>query len=378
MIVPFNRPQPVGREFDYIKAAVEGGEIGGNGEFTAKCEALLEKQLGIKKALLTTSCTAALEMAALLLDTQPGDEVIVPSFTFPSTANAFVLRGAKPVFADIRPGTLNIDENKIERNITGRTKAIVAMHYAGVGCEMDAIVDLARDRSIAVIEDNAHGLLGKYKGKYLGTFGCMAAQSFHETKNFTCGEGGGLLINEERFIARAEIVREKGTNRARFFRGEIDKYTWVDLGSSYAPSDILAAFLLAQLEARKKIQEERKHVWNFYAEHLHEWAERCRVQLPAVPNHAEHPYHLFFVVMKTGDERNRLIEHLRQAGVQSVFHYVPLHLSQMGRSFGSKAGDCPVSESVSERLLRLPFYSGLTNEELKHVVGAIEKFRPCS
>src|ERR1700736_1291718 len=378
MIVPFNRPQPVGREFDYIKAAVEGGETGGNGEFTAKCEALLEKQLGIKKALLTTSCTAALEMAALLLDTQPGDEVIVPSFTFPSTANAFVLRGAKPVFADIRPGTLNIDENKIERHITGRTKAIVAMHYAGGGCEMDAIVDLARDRSIAVIEDNAHGLLGKYKGKYLGTFGCMAAQSFHETKNFTCGEGGGLLINEERFIARAEIVREKGTNRARFFRGEIDKYTWVDLGSSYAPSDILAAFLLAQLEARKKIQEERKRVWNFYAEHLHEWAERCRVQFPVVPNHAEHPYHLFSVVMKTGDERNRLIEHLRQAGVQSVFHYVPLHLSQMGRSFGSKAGDCPVSESVSERLLRLPFYNGLTNEELKHVVGAIEKFRPCS
>lgn len=376
MTVPFNRPQPVGREFDYIKAAIDGGGIGGNGEFTAKCEALLEKQLGIKKALLTTSCTAALEMAALLLDTQPGDEVIVPSFTFPSTANAFALRGAKPVFADIRPDTLNIDETQIERHITARTKAIVLMHYAGVGCEMEAIVDLARDCSIAVIEDNAHGLFGKYKGQHLGTFGCMSAQSFHETKNFTSGEGGGLLINDERFIARAEIVREKGTNRARFFRGEVDKYTWVDLGSSYAPSEILAAFLLAQLEARDKVQKERGRVWNFYAEHLREWAGHCRAQLPVVPSHAEPPYHMFFVVVKTGEERKRLIAHLRQAGVQSAFHYVPLHLSQMGRSFGAKEGDCPVSESVSERLLRLPFYNGLTNRELELVVGAVEKFRP--
>jgi dTDP-4-amino-4,6-dideoxygalactose transaminase len=378
MIVPFNRPRPAGRELDFIKRAIERGKIGGNGEFTLECELLLERQLGIKKALLTTSCTAALEMAALLLDTQPGDEVIVPSFTFPSTANAFVLRGAKPVFADIRPDTLNIDESKIERHITGLTKAIVVMHYAGVGCEMEVIVDLARNRSIAVVEDNAHGLFGRYRGKYLGTFGCMAAQSFHETKNFTCGEGGGLLINDEQFLSRAEIVREKGTNRARFFRGEVDKYTWVDLGSSYAPSDILAAFLLAQLEARDKIQKERQDIWNFYADHLRQWAEQCHVQLPVTPGHTEHSYHLFFLVMKTGDDRNRLIEHLQQAGVQSVFHYVPLHLSQMGRSFGSKQGNCSVSESVSERLLRLPFYNGLTNDQLKHVVDAIEKFQPCS
>lgn len=377
MIVPFNRPQSTGREFDYIKAAIDAGKIGGNGEFTAKCEALLEKQLGIKKALLTTSCTAALEMAALLLDTQPGDEVIVSSFTFPSTANAFVLRGAGPVFVDIRSDTLNMDESKIERLTTARTKAILAMHYAGVGCEMETILDLARDRSIPVIEDNAHGLFGKYQGKYLGTFGCMAAQSFHDTKNFTCGEGGGLLINDERFVARAEIIREKGTNRARYFRGEVDKYTWVDLGSSYAPSDILAAFLLAQLEAREKIQQERERIWNFYAEHLRDWAEQCQVQLLVAPKHTEHPFHLFFVVMKTGDQRDRLIAHLRQAGVQSAFHYVPLHLSQMGRSFGSKSGDCPVSESVSERLLRLPFYNGLTNDELEHVVAVIQKFRPC-
>jgi dTDP-4-amino-4,6-dideoxygalactose transaminase len=378
MIVPFNRPKPTGRELDYMQRAIDGGKIGGNGEFTAKCEALLEAQLGIKKALLTTSCTAALEMAALLLDTQPGDEVIVPSFTFPSTANAFVLRGAKPVFADIRPDTLNIDESKIERQITRKTKAIVAMHYAGVSCEMDAIVDLARARSIPVIEDNAHGLFGKYKGKYLGTFGCMAAQSFHDTKNFTCGEGGGLLMNDEQLVGRAEIIREKGTNRARFFRGEVDKYTWVDLGSSYAPSDILAAFLLAQLEAREKIQKERERIWNSYLQHLREWAEQSGARLPLTPSDTEHPYHLFFVLMKTGDDRDRLIAHLREAGVQSAFHYVPLHLSQMGRSFGSKSGDCPVSESVSECLLRLPFYNGLTDDELEHVVAVIRKFTACS
>jgi dTDP-4-amino-4,6-dideoxygalactose transaminase len=376
MIVPFNRPQPVGREFDYIKTAIDCGDIGGNGAFSEKCEALLEKELGIKKAVLTTSCTAGLEMAALLLDILPGDEIIVPSFTFPSTANAFALRGARPIFADIRSDTLNIDEGKIERHITDRTKAIAVMHYAGVGCEMDAIVDLARNRSIALIEDNAHGLLGKYRGKFLGTFGCMAAQSFHETKSFTCGEGGALLINDEQFVARAEIIREKGTNRARFFRGEIDKYTWVDLGSSYAPADILAAFLLAQLEERDNVQNERKRVWNFYAEHLGEWAERCHAQLPVVPDHIQHPYHMFFVVMKTGKERDRLIAHLREAGVQSAFHYVPLHLSQMGRSFGGKQGNCPVSERVSERLLRLPFYNTLTNLELEQVVGAIKKFRP--
>ncbi len=378
MTIPFNWPAAMGRELEYITMAVETAGIGGAGEFAAKCQALLESELGVKKALLTTSCTAALEMAALLIDTQPGDEIILPSFIFTSTANAFALRGAKPVFVDIRPDTLNVDEKQIERRLSKRTKAIVAMHYAGVGCELDAIVDLARDRSIALIEDNALGLFGKYKGRNLGTFGCLATQSFHETKNLSCGEGGALLINDDRFIERAEIIREKGTNRARFFRGEVDKYTWVDLGSSYAPSDILAAYLLAQLEMRQKIQKLREDIWNFYSEHLREWAERCGARLPVVPDHTDQTYHMFYVLMKTGEDRDRLMAHLRQAGMQSVFHYLPLHLSKMGQSFGGKKGDCPVTESVSERLLRLPFYNTLTKGELTRVVDAMEKFQPCS
>ncbi|MEP6603095.1 MAG: dTDP-4-amino-4,6-dideoxygalactose transaminase [Spartobacteria bacterium] len=375
-MIPFNRPGRVGRELDYVNEAIAAGAIGGNGEFTAKCQAFLERELEVKKALLTTSCTAALEMAALLLDIGQGDEVIIPSFTFPSTANAFALRGAKPVFADIRSDTLNIDETQLERHITARTKAIVLMHYAGVGCEIEVIVDLARDRSVPVIEDNAHGLFGEYKGKYLGTFGCMAAQSFHETKNFTCGEAGALLINDETLIPRAEIIRAKGTDRARFYRGEVDKYSWVDLGSSYAPSDILAAFLFGQLEARDKIQSRRQHIWNYYAEHLRAWAQRCEVHLPSAPSYTEHPHHMFFVVMETAEQRTRLITHMQNAGVQTAFHYVPLHLSKMGRSFGGKEGDCPVSESVSGRLLRLPFYNDLTNAELDHVIAALKKFRP--
>lgn len=376
--IPFNRPATMGRERDYVTTAIETGGVGGAGEFAAKCQALLEKELGVKKALLTTSCTAALEMAALLIDAQPGDEIILPSFTFTSTANAFALRGAKPVFVDIRPDTLNLDEKQIERHFTKRTKAIVVVHYAGVGCEMDAIVDLARERSIAVIEDNAHGLFGKYNGRNLGTFGCLATQSFHETKNLSCGEGGALLINDEQLIARAEMIREKGTNRARFFRGEVDKYTWVDLGSSYAPSDILAAYLLAQLEAREKIQQLRKDIWDFYAGHLAEWADRCGARLPVVPGHTDQTYHMFYVLMKTGQDRDRLMSHLRQAGIQSVFHYLPLHLSKMGQSFGGKEGDCPVTENVIERLLRLPFYNTLTTAELARVVEEMEKFQACS
>ena len=373
-MIPFNRPAKMGRELDYIRAAVETGGIGGAGEFAAKCQALLESELGVKKVLLTTSCTAALEMTALLIDAQPGDAIILPSFTFTSTANAFVLRGAKPVFVDIRPDTLNIDESQMERHCTERTKAVVAVHYAGVGCELDAIVDLARDRSIALIEDNAHGLFGKYRGRHLGTFGCMATQSFHETKNFTCGEGGALLINDERFIGRAEMIREKGTNRARFFRGEVDKYTWVDFGSSYAPSDILAAYLLAQLEVREKIQKLRERIWNFYTEHLRDWAECCGARLPVVPGHTDQAYHMFYVLMKTGQDRDRLMAHLRQAGMQSVFHYLPLHLSKMGRSFGGKEGDCPVTENVSERLLRLPFYNELHEADQAKVVEAVQDF----
>src|SRR6266446_6433251 len=375
-MIPFNRPSAIGKELNYVQAAIQGGKLCGDGPFTLKCHELLEKELGVKKALLTTSCTAALEMAALLLDIQSGDEVIIPSFTFVSAANAFVLRGARPVFADIRPDTLNLDEAKIERHLTSKTKAIAVMHYAGVGCEMDSILELAERHSVPVIEDNAHGLFAKYKRKLLGTFGCMATQSFHETKNFTCGEGGALLINDERLIARAEIIREKGTNRARFFRGEVDKYTWVDLGSSYAPSDILGAFLLAQLEVREKIKKLREDIWNFYAAHLREWAERCEARLPVVPHYTDQAYHMFYVLMKTGEDRDRLMAHLRQAGMQSVFHYLPLHLSKMGQSFGGKKGDCPVTESVSERLLRLPFYNTLTKGELTRVVDAMEKFQP--
>jgi dTDP-4-amino-4,6-dideoxygalactose transaminase len=374
-MIPFNRPQIVGGEFENIEAAIASGGIGGNGEFTAKCQTFLQQQIGAKKALLTTSCTAALEMAALLLDLGPSDEVIVPSFNFPSSANAFVLRGAKPVFADIRADTLNIDENKLERHLTARTKAIVPMHYAGVACEMNAIVDLARKRSLAVIEDNAHGLFAKYKDRHLGSLGDLAAQSFHSTKNLTCGEGGALLINDERFVKRAEIIREKGTNRDAFFRGEVDKYTWVDIGSSYAPSDILAAFLYAQLQAFREIQSRRQEIWNRYAEGLRDWAERSGARLPVIPPDVEQSYHIFFVLMPNGDDRDRLITHLRARGVQSAFHYVPLHLSKMGRGFGGKEGDCPVSENVSERLLRLPFYNDLNAAEQEEVIAAVEDFR---
>jgi dTDP-4-amino-4,6-dideoxygalactose transaminase len=290
--VDFNRPVLVGNEFEYMKQAIENGHISGDGPFTKKCHTFLEQELGVPKALLTTSCTHALEMSAILLDLRPGDEVIIPDFTFVSTVNAFVLRGARPVFVDVRPDTLNLDESKLEAAITPRTKAIVPVHYAGVGCEMDTILEIVARYHLAVVEDNAHGLFGRYKGKYLGTFGAMASQSFHETKNFTSGEGGALLINDPALVERAEIVREKGTNRSRFFRGQVDKYTWVDIGSSYLPSDILAAFLFAQFEQRQKIQLHRKHVWEMYQAGLKDWAVAQDVQLPQVPAHCEQSYHM--------------------------------------------------------------------------------------
>ncbi|MEE8261767.1 MAG: dTDP-4-amino-4,6-dideoxygalactose transaminase, partial [Gammaproteobacteria bacterium] len=309
--IPFNRPYSAGNEPVYIAEAIANGQISGDGLFTRKCQAFLEEQLGVSKALLTTSCTHALEMAAFLLEIRPGDEVIVPSFTFVSTVNAFVLRGAHPVFADIHPDTLNLDEMQLEQLITPRTKAIVVVHYAGVGCEMDTILDSARRYRAAVVEDNAHGMLGKYKGRYLGTFGCLAALSFHETKNFTCGEGGALLINDPRYLDRAEIIREKGTNRSRFFRGEVAKYTWVDVGSSYLPSDILAAFLCAQLEAREKIQTQRRRVWEYYRKSLEDWAWNHGVRMPFVPASCEQPYHMFYLLMPSLEERQRLIAHLQ-------------------------------------------------------------------
>jgi dTDP-4-amino-4,6-dideoxygalactose transaminase len=372
--IPFNRAGLVGNEFRYISEALEIGHISGDGRFTKKCHELLEKELGVSKVLLTTSCTHALEMAALLLDIQPGDEVIVPSFTFVSTVNAFVLRGAKPVFCDIRPDTLNLDESKLEGLITPRTKAILAVHYAGVGCEMENILATAKRNGIAVVEDNAHGLFGKFRGKYLGTFGCLATQSFHETKNFTCGEGGALLINDAKYTERAEIIREKGTNRNRFFRGQVDKYTWVDLGSSYLPSDVLAAFLFAQLENREQIQIQRRRIWENYRKQLSKWAAKNGVQLPFVPEHCEQPWHMFYLMMPTLAARQALIGHLKAREILSVFHYLPLHLSEMGRRWGGKEGDCPVTEAVSDRVVRLPFYNELSETDQKRAVAAVSEF----
>jgi dTDP-4-amino-4,6-dideoxygalactose transaminase len=371
--IPFNRPSFEGREREYINQAVTDGHISGDGAFTKRCHAFLEEALGVPRVLLTTSCTHALEMAALLLDIQPGDEVIVPSFTFVSTINAFVLRGALPVFVDIRPDTLNLDEKRLEPLVTHRTKVIAPVHYGGVGCEMDAILNIAKAQGVAVVEDNAHGLFGKYRGRYLGTFGCLATQSFHETKNFNCGEGGALLVNDPQHIERAEVIREKGTNRSRFFRGEVDKYTWVDIGSSYLPSDLLAAYLLAQLEARDKIQAKRRRVWEYYADQLGDWAEAHNVRLPVIPSQCEQSYHLFYLLMPSLDARTRLISHLKAQGILSVFHYLPLHLSPMGQRFGGKPGDCPVTEKVSDCLVRLPFYNNLTQEDQDRVIGAIRE-----
>jgi len=372
--IPFNHPCFAGNEQVYMAQAVANGHISGDGPFTKRVHTLLERELGVPKSLLTTSCTHALELAALLLDIQPGDEVIVPSFTFVSTINAFVLRGAWPVFIDIRADTLNLDETQLERHITSRTRAILPVHYAGVGCEMDTIMAIAERYGIAVVEDNAHALFGKYKGKYLGTFGCMATQSFHETKNFTCGEGGALLINDPQYVERAEVIREKGTNRSRFFRGQVDKYTWVDVGSSYLPSDILAAFLSAQLEAREQIQAKRQRVWQCYHAHLWDWAAEHNVRVPFVPPHCEQPYHMFYLILPSLEERSALIAHLKARGIQSVFHYLPLHDSDMGRRFDGKSGDCPVTEHISDQMLRLPFYNDLAMEEQMRVIEALHTF----
>jgi dTDP-4-amino-4,6-dideoxygalactose transaminase len=374
-LIDFNNPVPVGKELEYISQAIQSGHISGDGPFTKKCHELLENGLGVPKVLLTTSCTHALDMSAILLNIQPGDEVIIPDFTFVSTVNAFVLRGAKPVFIDIRGDTLNLDETKLEAAVTSHTKAVVPVHYAGVGCEMDIIMDIAKRHGLAVVEDNAHGLFGKYKGKYLGTFGALAAQSFHETKNFSCGEGGALLINDRELVERAEIIREKGTNRSRFFRGQIDKYTWVDIGSSFLPSDILAAYLYGQLEQREKIQSHRKNLWLTYETGLRAWANSHEVQLPVVPEECEQSYHMFYMLMPKLDLRQKLITYLREMGIYSVFHYLPLHLSDMGRSFGGRDGDCPVTERVSDQLIRLPFHNVLTGSEQEQVMEAIMEFK---
>jgi dTDP-4-amino-4,6-dideoxygalactose transaminase len=373
--IPFNRPSLSGQEFTYMAKALEEMHIAGDGKYSKACHACLEKILGVPRALLTTSCTHALEMAALLLDVQPGCEVIVPSFTFVSTANAFALRGAGIVFADSRPDTMNIDEGKLPGLITPRTKAVVVVHYAGVGCEMDAIGSICRERGIAVVEDNAHGLFGKYRGRLLGTFGSMAALSFHETKNLIAGEGGAILLNDPSLIEQAEIIREKGTNRAKFFRGQVDKYTWIDLGSSYLPSDLLAAFLFAQLESRDRIQSLRAGVWGRYHEALKDWADQNGVQRPTIPPHCEQAYHMYYLLMPSPRARDGLIELLKDRGIHAVFHYQPLHLSRMGKVYGGAAGDCPVAEDVSERLVRLPFFNSLSPQEQSYVTDAIISFK---
>ncbi|MGK2857232.1 MAG: dTDP-4-amino-4,6-dideoxygalactose transaminase [Thermoanaerobaculia bacterium] len=374
--IPFNKPFLTGRELDYIQQSVDAGHISGDGAFTRKCESLLEEILGARRVLLTTSCTDALELTALLLRLGPEDEVVVPSFTFVSTANAYALRGATPVFADVRPDTLNIDESRIERLLTPRTRAIVVVHYAGVGCEMDEILRVASARGIPVVEDNAHGLFGTYKGRPLGSLGALATQSFHETKNVSCGEGGALVVNDDSYAERSEILREKGTNRKQFYRGQVDKYTWVDLGSSFLPSDILAAFLFAQLSERDAIQARRRRIYETYERELSGWASRYGVVLPAVPPHCEQPYHMFHMVLPDGASRDALIAHLRERSILAVFHYQPLHLSEMGVRFGGRTGDCPVTESICGRLARLPFYGSMTEAEQQRVVAAVTSFSP--
>ena len=373
--IPFNRPCLTGKELLYVAQSILNGHCAGDGPFTVRCSEILERELGVRRALLTTSGTHALEMCALLLDIQPGDEVIVPSFTFVSTANAFVLRGARPVFCDIRPDTLNLDERLLPSLLSPRTRAIVPVHYAGVACEMDQIMSIASRAGVPVVEDNAHGLFARYRGRYLGTFGCLSALSFHETKNIICGEGGALLVNDPSLVERAEYLRQKGTNRQRFLQGQVDKYTWVDLGSSYVLSDILAAFLCAQLEQRDWIQTVRKRIWDAYYEGLHDWAKENGVRLPAVPADCEQSYHMFYLLLPTRAARDALIAHLKARGMLAVFHYVPLHLSEMGQRWGGRPGQCPVAEQVSERLLRLPFYNDLTPANQAEIIEAVCEFR---
>lgn len=374
-IIPFNRPSLTGKETKYIVDAIQRCHASGDGYYTKQCHEFLERELEIKKALLTTSCTHALEMAALLCDFQKGDEVIVPSFTFTSTVNAFVLRGAKPIFCDVRPDTLNLDESKVESLITPKTKAIVPVHYAGVACEMDSLIQIAKKHQLYLIEDNAQGIFGKYKGKFLGSLGDFGTLSFHETKNINCGEGGALLINSPEMINRAEIIREKGTNRSQFFRGEIDKYGWVDLGSSFLPSDILAAYLWAQLERASSIQMRRKQIWENYQQSLKSWAIENGVKVPFVPTGVEQSYHLFYLVFPGIAERSQFIKHLREQGIHSVFHYQALNSSPMGLKLGSNRGQCPVSEKLGDQLVRLPLYNSMTEEEQWRVIDAVVDFK---
>lgn len=375
MHIGFNKPPLTGNEQHYVLQAMQSNKISGDGFFGKKCQAWFEENLGCKKTLLTPSCTAALEMAAILLDIQPGDEVIMPSYTFVSTANAFVLRGAKIVFVDIRPDTMNMDETKIEAAITPNTKAIVPVHYAGVGCEMDAIMDIANRHGLFVVEDAAQGMMSQYKGKPLGAIGHLGAFSFHETKNYTSGgEGGLLIINDERFVQRAEIIREKGTNRSQFFRGQVDKYTWVDIGSSYLPSELQAAFLWGQLEKADEINDNRLATWHAYYQAFKSLQQAGLVDLPTIPDHCQHNAHMYYLKLKDLDQRTAFIEHLKANDVMAVFHYIPLHCAPAGQKFGLFTGEDKYTTTESVRLVRLPMYYGMKRADSEFIINKVLMF----
>ena len=374
--IPFNRADIGKHDIELLSESISAGHISGNGPFTKRAEEQITKTLGNDRTLLTTSCTHALEMSALLLRLKPGDEVIVPTFTFVSTASAFMLYGAKPVFVDVRQDTLNIDLDQAEAAITPRTRAICVVHYGGVACEMDRLTKLAKDHNLILIEDNAHGLFAKYRGKYLGTFGALATQSFHETKNITCGEGGALVINDASLAERAEILREKGTDRTKFLRGQVDKYTWVDVGSSWVISDLLAAILFGQLSRADEIYEQRMKIWNRYHTELQIWALNHNVTLPTVPEGCEHTGHVYHLRFQHGVQRDKFIENLKQLGIYAVFHYQPLHLSTVGRTLGGRDGQFPVTESAGDCLVRLPLFNSLTSDEQTYIIDSIKVFNP--
>lgn len=374
--IPFNRADIGQHDIELLSESISAGHISGNGPFTKRAEEQITKTLGNERTLLTTSCTHALEMSALLLGLKPGDEVIVPAFTFVSTASAFMLYGAKPVFVDVRQDTLNIDLDQAEAAITPRTRAICVVHYGGVACEMDRLTKLAKDHNLILVEDNAHGLFAKYRGKYLGTFGALATQSFHETKNITCGEGGALVINDASLAERAEILREKGTDRTKFLRGQVDKYTWVDVGSSWVISDLLAAILFGQLSRADEIYKQRMNIWSRYHDELQTWAANHDVSLPTVPEGCEHTGHVYHFRFEHGAQRDKFIEHLKQLGIYAVFHYQPLHLSTVGRTLGGRNGQFPVTESAGDCLVRLPLFNSLTSDEQTYIIDSVEAFDP--
>ena len=373
-LIPFNKPYSTGHELEYLAQVLSSNHLSGDGQFTQKCHSWLENHTNSRKALLTHSCTAALEMAAMLIGISAGDEIIMPSYTFVSTANAFVLRGGIPVFVDIRPDTQNINEALIEVAITSKTKAIVPVHYAGVACDMDTIMDIANRYDLFVIEDAAQAIGGQYKGRALGSIGHLGCYSFHQTKNIQCGEGGALLINDDLFLVRAEILREKGTNRRQFVAGQVDKYTWVDIGSSYLMADILAACLYGQFSKSKEIQGKRKIIWDTYFDGLKEWAVTNRVQLPYIPDVCEQAFHMFYLILPSTKARSNFIEHMNSEGITTVFHYLPLHESPMGKQFNTSNNKCPVTCGTSDRLVRLPFFNDLTHEELTSVISVVKQY----